>query len=85
MDKIFSARVDEAILNKISFLAQRLHISKKKVIEGAISLYANSIDSAGEINVFDQTSGVWERPESAEQTVAHAKNAFKKSLRRYQK
>ena len=84
MDKILSARVDETVLNKISFLAQRLHLSKKKVIEGAVQLYAQRMESAGDMNVFTQTSGAWKRSESIDQTVSHAKNAFRKSMERHQ-
>ena len=83
MDKILSARIDEMILNKISFLAQKLHVSKKKVIEGAVQMYAQRMESAGE-SVFGQTSGVWKRKESIDQTVAQAKRAFRKSMGRYQ-
>ena len=84
MDKILSARVDEIILNKISFLAQKLHVSKKKIIEGAVQMYAQRIESAGDMSVFEQTSGAWKRKESIDQTVRHAKNVFRKSMGRHQ-
>ncbi len=84
MDKILSARVDETVLNKISFLAQRLHLTKKKVIEGAVQLYAQRVESAGDMNIFTQTSGTWKRSESIDQTVSHAKKAFKKPMERHQ-
>ncbi len=84
MDKILSARVDETILNKVSFLAQRLHVSKKKVIEGAVQMYAQRMESTGDMNVFAQTSGAWKRNESIDQTVTHAKSAFRKSMGRHQ-
>jgi len=84
MDKILSARVDETVLNKISFLAQRLHLTKKKVIEGAVQMYAQRMESAGDMNVFAQTNGAWNRKESIEQTVTHAKTAFRKSMERHQ-
>ena len=83
MDKILSARVDEMILNKISFLAQKLHVSKKKVIEGAVQLYAQKMELSGDMNVFAQTSGTWKRKETIEQTVTQAKNAFRKSMERH--
>ena len=85
MDKILSARIDEIILNKISFLAQKLHVSKKKVIEGAVQMYAQRMESTGDMSVFEQTSGAWKRNESTDQTVSHAKNAFRKSMVRHQK
>ena len=84
MDKILSARVDEKVLNKISFLAERLHLTKKKVIEGAVQLYAQKMESAVDMNVFAQTSGAWKRSESISQTVNHAKSAFRKSMERHQ-
>ena len=84
MDKILSARVDEMILNKISFLAQRLHLSKKKVIEGAVQMYAQRMESAEDMNVFVQTSGAWKRKESIEQTVMQTRSAFRKSMERRQ-
>ena len=84
MDKILSARVDETVLNKISFLAQRLHLTKKKVIEGAVQLYAQKMESTGDINVFAQTSGVWKRSGSIDQAVSHAKSAVRKSMGRHQ-
>ena len=84
MDKILSARVDEIVLNKISFLSQKLHISKKKVIEGAVRLYAQSMETAGDKTVFKQTSGAWKRNESIDQTVVQVKTAFRKSTQRHQ-
>lgn len=84
MDKILSARVDEMVLNKISFLAQKLHVSKKKVIEGAVQLYAQRMEAAGNMSVFEQTSGAWKRKETIDQTVVQAKTAFRKSMQRYQ-
>lgn len=85
MDKILSARIDELVLNKISFLAQKLSVSKKKVIEGAVQMYAQKMQSAGDLSVFQQTSGVWKRKEAIGQTVSRAKGAFKKSMERFQK
>jgi len=83
MDKILSARVDEAILHKISFLAQRLHISKKKVIEGAVQMFAQKMELESDMNVFEQTHGAWKRSETVEQTINHAKSAFRKSMERH--
>jgi hypothetical protein len=84
MDKILSARVDEVVLNKISFLAQRLHVTKKKVLEGAVQMYAQRMESVGDMDVFAQTSGAWKRKESIDQTVTQAKSAFRKSMKRHQ-
>ena len=82
MDKILSARVDEAVLNKISHLAQKLHLTKKKVIEGAVQLYAEKMEDMTQDNIFKQTSGAWKRNEPISHTVGRAKNAFRKSMKR---
>ena len=84
MDKILSARVDELILNKISFLAHKLHVSKKKIIEGAVQAYAQKMESAADIDVFTQTSGAWKRKEPVDQVVNHNKSAFRQSMKRFQ-
>ena len=85
MDKVLSARVDETVLNKITFLAHRLRVSKKKIIEGAVQMYARKMVSSGEMNVFQQTSGAWKRPETESQTVGRAKRAFRESMERLHK
>ena len=36
MDKIFSTRIDEAVIKRIGLLSQKLNISKKALIEQAI-------------------------------------------------
>ena len=84
MDKILSARIDETILHKISLLAKKLHVSKKRVIEGAVEMYAQKMESKEDVSVFEQTSGTWKRNESMAQTVTYAKSAFKKSMGRHQ-
>ncbi len=84
MDKILSARVDESVLNKISHLAQKLHLSKKKIIESAVQMYAQKMEDGVHDNIFQQTSGAWKRNESIDQTIGRAKNAFRKSMKRLQ-
>lgn len=76
MDKIFSARLDEAVIRRIAALAQRLGTSKKAVVEGALRMYAESVDAHENVDVFDQTSGAWQRQESPSQTVKKARQAF---------
>ncbi len=83
MDKILSARIDELVLHKISLLAQKLHVSKKKVIEGAVEKYAQEMESTDGINVFAQTSGVWKRNETIDQTVSHTRRTFRESMERF--
>ena len=85
MDKVFSARVDEAVVHRIGSLARRLHRSKKKVIEDAVRTYAAKIDEDEKRDVFEQTSGSWRRNESADRLVAKAREAFRRSMKRGQK
>jgi len=40
MDKIFSSKIDEAVIHKIGLLAQKLNTSKKSIIETAIREYS---------------------------------------------
>ncbi|MFH0926211.1 MAG: hypothetical protein V1872_11400 [bacterium] len=85
MDKILSTRVDESILSYIKILAERLHISKKKVIESAVMMYMKSMEEKEKIDLFDQTFGVWKREESANEIIEETRGAFQKSMTRYQK
>lgn len=83
MDKIFSARLDEAVIRRIAALAQRLGTSKKAVVEGALRMYAESVDAHENVDVFDQTSGAWQRQESPSQTVKKARQAFHIAMKRH--
>ncbi|MBN1359824.1 MAG: ribbon-helix-helix protein, CopG family [Sedimentisphaerales bacterium] len=81
MDKILSARVDEAIIQKIASLARQMGTTKKKVIEEAVRSYAEKVKS-GETDVLELTLGAWSRKESPQQTVAKARKAFRRSMGR---
>jgi predicted transcriptional regulator len=83
MDKILSARVDEAVLQQIKDLANRLHVSKKKIIESAILAYSQIVKKNDKIDAFSQTSGAWSRKESAAQLVKKARKTFNESMRRH--
>ena len=85
MDRIVSARIDEAIALRIGHLAHRLGTSKKRVIEEAITRYAATVDKGADGDVFRQTSGAWAREESAADVAKQARTAFRNSLRRHQR
>ena len=85
MDKILSARVEEAVLQHIAMLAHRLHTSKKNVIETAVKLYAQKIAAQEDINILKETCGAWKRKESPETLVKQAKEQFRKSMSKHQK
>jgi len=85
MNKIFSARLEESVIQRIGSLARRLRTSKKRIIEDAIQNYADKIDREAKFDVFEQTCGVWRRKESADQIVEEARKAFGKSMERRRK
>ena len=83
MDKVFSARVDESVIQQIGLLARELSISKKAVLESAIRQYAASVEAANKLEVFEVTCGSWKRQESPETTVRHSRSAFNQSMTRH--
>ncbi len=83
MDKVLSARVDEAVLHKIGLLARKLGTSKKAVIERAILEFADQFESDGDLDPMALTHGAWDREETAEETVARARGAFRGSMERH--
>ena len=83
MDKILSARVDEAVLQRIGLLAEQLKTTKKAVIEGAIRLCAEKLEGEGADDVLDATFGCWHREEAPEETVEQAREAFRASMGRH--
>ena len=82
MDKIFSTRVNEAVIQRIGLLAKQLHTSKKTVIERAIAAYSEKIEKEVNIEVLEETFGAWKREEPPEETIEKAKTAFRESLQR---
>lgn len=85
MDKIFSARVDEGTVRRISRLAQKLHTTKKAVIEAAVRSYAEQSSLEQDSDIWEETHGAWERQESPGATVKQVRQAFRESMRRYQR
>jgi len=85
MDKIMSARVDEATIRKIGLLAQKLRTTKKAIIEEAIHTYAEQAEIDSKIDLLQETCGAWARQESAKETVRRVRTAFRQSLERHQK
>ena len=77
MDKVFSVRVDEAVIRQIGALARQLCTSRRRVIEDAVRVYAAAIDEAGQSDVFERTSGAWRRRTPVDQTVEQARRAFR--------
>ena len=84
MDRIFSTRVDESVVRQIGVLAQRLRKTKKAVIEDAVRLYAEKVERETNFDALEQTLGAWRRAESPDSIVEEAREAFRRSMCRYQ-
>ncbi len=69
MDKIFSARVDEAIIQRIGLLAKQLQTSKKTVIESAIVAYSEKVAKEQNFDVLEHTFGAWERDDTPKKSL----------------
>ncbi len=85
MDKILSARVDEAVIKKIGLLAQKLDTTKKSIIENAVRDYSKKIEEEHKIDILEQTLGAWQRTETPEETVKQIRGVFRKSMERHKR
>jgi hypothetical protein len=84
MDKIFSARISESVIRRIGLLAQRLQMSKKAIVEKAISEFAERVDAAAENDDFlTESFGAWRRAESPDKIQREAKKRFQSSMERH--
>ena len=83
MDRVLSARVDEAVYQRIGLLARELGTSKKAVIERAIRELAERVAGTSNADVLSVTHGAWAREEAVEDTVAAARAAFRDSMTRH--
>ena len=84
MDKILSARVDESALKRIGSLAKQLKTTKKRIIEQAVTLYAEKVEKDTQEDILDLTFGAWQRKEPAEETVHQSRKAFQDAMLRHQ-
>lgn len=85
MEKIFSARLDEAVVLKIGLLARKLGTSKKAVIERAVTELAANLDDQEELDPLQLSCGAWQRDEAPEVTVEQARRAFREGMQRYRR
>jgi hypothetical protein len=83
MDKVFSARINEAVLRELGVATERLGITKKAFLEKAIRLAAANLGRAANDEIWESAFGAWQREESTRETVARAKGAFRKAATRH--
>ena len=86
MDKIFSTRMDEAVIRHIDMLAKKLGTSKKAVLENAVRNYVEKVETEQDFDVLTHTFGSWQRDKSAAaETVRTIKDTMRKSQERYKR
>ncbi len=85
MDKIFSTRMDEKVIQHVGLLAKQLGTSKKAVLENAIRMYAEKVETDQGCDILTHTFGGWRREESAAETVRSIKGLLRKSQERYKR
>ncbi len=85
MNKIFSTRIEEEVISQIDILAKAMKTSKKKVVETAVSLLVSRFEEEQGQDVFDATSGAWNREEAPVETVNQIRESFKASFERRQR
>jgi predicted DNA-binding protein len=83
VDKIFSARLDESVLQKMDRVTSRLGLTKKKFLEEAILGRVEEIQQAYGTDVWDETCGAWKRKEAPDQIRKTIRKEFEKSMRRH--
>ena len=82
MQKIFSARLDEAALDEMDRVTRKLRMSKRQFLEEAIWLRAHAVRSDDGGDVWSETLGAWRRSESPETTIGRARRAFERTFSR---
>jgi hypothetical protein len=85
MEKIFSARLDEAILDELDRVTRRLGVTKKQFLEEAIRLRAQQLSGETGVDIWAETSGAWKRAEEPQTTIRTARRAFQRSFGRHQR
>ncbi len=83
MQRIFSARLDEAALDEMDRVTRRLKMTKRKFLEEAIHIRAKQLTEREGSDVWSETLGAWKRPERPETTIRKARLAFRRSFERH--
>jgi hypothetical protein len=85
MDKVFSARVDEAVLDEMNRVTRKLRITKRKFLEEAIRSRAQQLSREDDADIWAETLGAWKRKESATTLIRTARRRFQRSFERHHK
>jgi hypothetical protein len=82
VDKIFSARLDEAALDEMERVTRRLKMTKRRFLEEAIHLRAGQLSEGKDEDVWSETLGAWRRGERPETTIRRARREFQRGFER---
>jgi antitoxin component of RelBE/YafQ-DinJ toxin-antitoxin module len=85
VDKVISARLDEAVVDQLDRVTRRLGMTKKQFLEEAIRLRASNADRDRTADVWDETCGAWRRREAATTTIRRAREAFQAAMLRHRR
>ena len=83
MEKIFSARLSEAVLDELDRVTRQLGITKKQFLEEAIHLRAQQLSGETGVDIWAETLGAWKRKEKTETTIRRARRSFQRSFERH--
>jgi hypothetical protein len=82
VEKIFSARLDEAVLDELDRVTRRLAITKKQFLEEAIRMRAQQLSNQEGMDIWTETLGAWVRREKPETTIRRTREKFRQSFER---
>lgn len=82
MDRVLSARIDEAWVLRLAELSRRLKVTKKEILERALALFAAEVEAGTGRDFLRETCGAWEREEAAGELVEQARRRFREAMRR---
>jgi len=82
MQKVFSTRLDESVLDEMERVTRRLRITKRRFLEEAIHRQALQLSGQEGSDVWTETLGAWRRREKPETTIRRAREAFSAGFER---
>lgn len=82
MQKVFSTRLDESVLDEMERVTRRLRITKRRFLEEAIHRQAMELSGQEGSDVWTETLGAWRRREKPETTIRRAREAFRAGFER---
>jgi antitoxin component of RelBE/YafQ-DinJ toxin-antitoxin module len=83
MEKIFSARLDEAVLDELDRVTRRLGMTKKQFLQEAIRMRAQQLSDEESMDIWTETLGAWDRREKPETTIRKTREKFTQSFKRH--